>query len=226
VSFVIQLNWELEKGQTSLLRDLELSEPVIDTLRKECAVGHKVIIEAENPLQLLFKFQFQQSFALEYSMFRSTQWAVCISPIELPVSDIGLVPMHLEDLKANHFILPIGPKLVLDGILYLDPAKNSAQPIVQGVTLNADQAEYRFDCICSSALTEIVCSRRTPDIAAALVRGKGKGINFHEILNPQAITSAGQTAVNSEVRFRVVSTTEYVKFVHSFIKPRWRLEHS
>ena len=107
VSFVIQLNWELQKGESYLLRDLKIPGEVIVSWRREVALGRHVIIENENPLQVLFRFQFQQSFALECGLFRNTQWTICISPIDMPMSDIGLVPMHVESVQAMHFILPI-----------------------------------------------------------------------------------------------------------------------
>ena len=118
------------------------------------------------------------------------------------------------------------PRHVLDGILYHDVAKHMAQPLVRGHSLSVDQAEYRLDCICSSAMQQVVCSRRSPDIAVAISRAKEKGINFHEVVDPKLIADAGQKEVNLEMRYRVVSTPEYVQFVHSFIRPKWRLENA
>ena len=223
VSFVIQLNLELGRGENYLLWDLKIPEDVIKLWRREYAHGHRVIIENSNPLQVLFRFQFQQSFALEYSMFRETQWTICVSPIEMPMSDVGLVPIYVEGIQASHYILPISPKHVLDGMFYNAPSKRATQPSVKGHSLTPVEAEYRLDCICSSALTQIVCSTRTPNITAALARAKAKGINFHEIPNPDLISVAGQKEANTEMRYRLVPTTEYVRFVHSFIKPKWRL---
>ena len=218
VSLVFQINWELENGKHDLLRHLEIPKETIDAWRGECALGRKVIIESENGLQLLYRFQFLRTYALDYSQFLSTKWTISNSPIELPMSDVGLVPIHLTDHKANHYLLPIGPNLLLEGIFFFDLTKNSSQPFVRGPTLTQDEAEYRFDAICASAVAEIICSRRIPNISASINRAKSKGITFHKIVNPQAITSAGLTNAD-DLHFRIVPVDEYVKFVHSFMLP-------
>ena len=219
VSLVFQINWELENGKHDLLRHLEIPKETIDAWRGECALGRKVIIESENGLQLLYRFQFLRTYALDYSQFLSTKWTISNSPIELPMSDVGLVPIHLTDHKANHYLLPIGPNLLLEGIFFFDLTKNSSQPFVRGLTLIQDEAEYRFDAICASAVAEIICSRRIPNISASINRAKSKGITFHKIVNPQAITSAGLTNADDDLHFRIVPVDEYVKFVHSFMLP-------
>jgi hypothetical protein len=219
VSFVFQINWELENGKHDLLRQLNISKEIIDAWRRECALGRKVIIESENGLQLLYRFQFRRTYALDYGQFLSTNWSISNSPIELPMSDVGLVPIHLRDQKANHYLLPIGPNLLLEGICFFDLTKNSPQPFVRGLTLTQGEAEYRFDAICASAVVEIICSRRIPNISVSISRAKAQGITFHKIVNPQAITSAGLTNADDDFRFRVVPVDEYVKFVHSFMLP-------
>jgi hypothetical protein len=202
-----------------LLRRLEIPKETIDAWRQECALGRKVIIESENGLQLLYRFQFRRTYALDYTQFLSSNWTISNSPIELPMSDVGLVPIHLTDHKANHYLLPISPNLLLEGIFFFDLTKNSSEPFVRGLTLTRDQAEYRFDAICASAVAEIICSRRIPNISASISRAKSKGITFHKIVNPQAITSAGLTNADDDLHFRIVPVDEYVKFVHSFMLP-------
>lgn len=220
VSFVIQLNMELENGSNSLLRDLNVPEETVREMRRQCAMGRKVIIESENLLQLLYRFQFARNYRGDYSQFLSTKWAVCNSPIEFPMSDVGLVPMVLEDPKANHYLLPIGPNLLLEGIFFHDLSKNSSRPVVRGMDLTQDEAVYRFDCICASAITEVICARKLPNVSEARTRAKGDGTRFCKVPDPKRITSSGLADVGyGDFVFRIVSVEEYVKVVHSYMLP-------
>ena len=219
VNFVLQLNLEVEIGQRRLLRELQIPEEVISRWSEECAAGQKVIIDSENVLQVLYRNQFLRSYADEFALFRSAQWAVSLSPIELPVSDVGLIPMHLSDEKANHYMLPIAPRLLLEGIFFFDLTKNAPQRPVKCLHLTDEQAEYAFDAICSSSVIEIVCSRKLPQIPESLLRAKKRGIRFHTIVDPKAIRSAGLKRAAGELSFRVVPISEYVSFIHSFVKP-------
>jgi hypothetical protein len=220
VSFVFQINWELENGHNSLLQELNIPKEIVDGWRKECAAGRKVIVESENILQLLYRFQFRRSYEGDYSQFISTKWTISNSPIELPMSDVGLVPMHLTDHKANYYILPIGPNLVLEGIFFFDLTKNSSQPVIKSLNLTPAEAEYRFDSICSSAIIEIICSRKILNIPESISRAKVSGIRFHKIVSPKTIASAGLTDVSAgDFRYRIVSVEEYIEFVHSYMLP-------
>jgi hypothetical protein len=220
VSFVMQLNMELENGHNSLLRELNVPEATADAWRKEVANGRRVIFEADNALQLLYRFQFQRCYQGDFSLFHSAKWTISKSPIELPISDVGLIPMHLTDLKANHYILPIAPNLVLEGIFYFDLSKNPGQAVVRGMTLTRHEAEYRFDCICASAIKEIVCAQQIAGIAMSRSRARANGMTFHRIVNPDAATSAGLKDASGDFRFRIVSGPDYVEFMHSHIQPR------
>jgi hypothetical protein len=153
VNFVFQINWELQNGQHALLRELQMPEEV-------SASGRKIIIESENVLQLLYRSQFLRWYGADFAMFRDTKWTISQSPIELPMSDVGLVPIHLTDEKANYYILPIAPKLALEGIFFFDLAKNAPRQPLRGLNLTQEEARYRFDGICASAVAEIICSRR------------------------------------------------------------------
>jgi hypothetical protein len=220
VSFIIQLNMELESGSNSLLRDLNVPEETVRELRRQCAMGRKVIIESENLLQLFFRFHFGRNYGCDYSQFLSTKWAVSSSPIELAMSDVGLVPMFLEGHKANHYLLPIGPNLLLEGVFFHDLSKNSSRPVVRGMHLTDDEAEYRFDCICASAITEIICAQKLSNIPEARRRAKANGTRFCKIPNPKSITSSGLADVGEgDFLFRIVSVEEYVKVVHAHILP-------
>jgi hypothetical protein len=220
VGFAIQVNMELEKGEYCLLCDFNIPEKRLGDWRKEYAQGNRIIIESENAMQLLYTFQFERWYERDYGMFRGINWAICTSPIELPISDVGLVPIVFPTQKAVAYILPIGLNLVLKGIQNFDPARNSPQEGVSGIALDRGQAEYVFDIICSSAVTEIVCSRQNPDVAASISRAKENGASFPEIVDPLAITSAGLINASDELRFRVVPLDEYQKFIRSHVKPR------
>ncbi len=222
VSFLMQLNMELENGSSSLLRDLGVPEDIVRDLRQQCAMGRKVIIESENLLQLLYRFQFARNYQCDYSQFLSTKWVVFNSPLELPMSDIGLVPMLLQDHKANQYLLPIGPNLLLEGVFFHDLSKNSSRPVVRGMNLTQDQAEYRFDCICASAITEIVCAKQLPNLFEARTRAAVNGTRFCKIPDPKAITSSGLADVGEgDFLIRIVSVEEYVKVAHSHMLP-WK----
>jgi Protein of unknown function (DUF4238) len=219
VNFIFQLNFEIDSGQRALTRELQIPEDTISYWKKECADGQKVIIDPENVLQLIYRNQFRRSYANEFILFRDTQWSVSVSPIELPMSDVGVVPIHLSDEKANHYILSIGPHTLLEGIFSFDLSKNVPRRPVRRLRLSAEQMEYPFDAICSSAVLEIVCSQKLAGIPESLVRAKRRGIQFHRIADAQAARSAGLKRSAEEIRFRVVSREEYVRFMHSFIQP-------
>lgn len=220
VSFIIQLNMELESGSISLLRELNIPERTINELRRQIAMGRKVIVESKNLLQLLYRFQFRRSHGIDYNQFLSTKWTVSRSPIELSMSDVGLVPMFLEEHKANHYLLPIGPNLLLEGVYCYEMSKNSSRPVIRGMDLTHDEAEYRFDCICASAIREMICAQKLPNISEARKRAKMNGTKFCEIRDPKRITSCGLADIgDGDFRFGIVSVEEYIKVIHSHILP-------
>jgi hypothetical protein len=108
---------------------------------------------------------------------------------------------------------------VLKGLFYYDLNRNSSKPVVKGLTLNPDEAEYVFDCICSSAIIEVASSRANQDVPIGISRAKAKGIRFHKVQNTGDILSAGLKAVSDEFQFRLVSAEEYKRFVHSYMQP-------
>lgn len=217
--FVTHLNWELEHCRYDLLKELNCSEQELSTFREAYLRGGRVIIESDNVLQSVYRFQFSRTLQHTYTDFLWSDWTISRSPIELPMSDIGLVPIHLEQLRANQFFLPIGPELLLEGLFYFDNAKNSLAPPIKGHVLIPEEAEYRLDTICGSAVSELICSRKIPDISVSRNRAKSMGVKFHQIVNPRLLDSAGLATCSSQICLRVVSMPEYVKFVHSFILP-------
>ncbi len=183
-------------------------------------MGRRVIVESDNLLQLLYRFQFARNYRLNFSIFLSTNWTVLKSPIELPMSDIGLVPMLLKSDAANHYLLPLGPNLLLQGVSFNDLRKNSSAPVVRGMNLTGDEAEYYFDCICASAISEIICAKKLMGLSAARVRAKARGIRFCKIIDPKTIKSSGLADVGQgDFRFRIVSAEEYKQVIHSYFRP-------
>jgi len=136
------------------------------------------------------------------------------------MSDIGLVPIYLENHAANHYILPLGPNLLLQGLSFHDLKKNSSAPVVRGMKFTRDEAEYHFDCICASAVSELICARKLTGLAAARVRAKASGTRFCKIMDPMHIRSSGLVDVGEgDFLFRIVSAEEYIRVVHSYFRP-------
>ena len=129
----IEINMGLEKQNYNLLRELHVSEEAIQKLREYYLQGGRVVIEAKNLMQQLFLFQFPRLLPSTQNIFQQAKWFLACSPIEVPLSDVGIVPMHLTDLKANHFILPIAPRLVLEAIFYFDQEKNKSSGILERI---------------------------------------------------------------------------------------------
>lgn len=220
VSFIIQMNMELETKRYSLLRDLCISDETIFELAKHVSKGYKILIEAENLIQLLYRFQFSRTYQSNYSQFLRTRWKVCHSPLHLPISDVGLVPMLLKDQRATRYLLPFSPNLLLEGIFFHDLEKNSTQPAVEGIHLTETEAEYRFDCVCASAIEELICSRRIPGLAEARIRANANGTVFSKLPNPNALKTSGLIDIGEgEILFRAVSLEEYVALIHSYAQP-------
>jgi hypothetical protein len=222
VSFLIQINWELEHGRYNLLRDLNVPEPLVDSWRAESRCGRKLVVDSANLLQLLYRFQFRRNYSVDYQQFLATRWALSTCPpqYELPMSDVGIVPMILSDQAATHYLIPISPHQLLEGIMFHDLAKNGTLPQFRSLTLTPEESEYRLDCICASAVTEIICSKRLTVIGDSIVRAKTKGITFQKIIEPHRIASAGLNEVSEGgLNFRWVSVQEFVNIIHSYIQP-------
>lgn len=220
VSFLFQLNFELKNGLNSLLGELNLPNETIFELRRQRSMDRWVIIESENLLQLVYRVQFKRHYQLDYSSFISTKWTIANSPIEIPISDAGLVPMLIKAEAANHYLLPIRHDLILEGILFHDSSKNSSLPALKSVQLTEEEAFHRFDCICASAISELVCRQKILGIPEARTRANTNGTKFAKIVNPKNVVSSGLIEVGSGcARFRIVSTEDYVKAVHAHMKP-------
>lgn len=220
VNFVYQLNLEIEIGQRHLLRELQIPEAMIADWRPGVLSGRRVIIDAENALQLIYRHQFRRRFGDESALYRYTKWVICKSPIDLPIPDVGLVALSLLEPKINRYILPIGPRVALQGVLFHDVSRNSPNQKLKSLVLTSEEAQECVDIICSAAVAEIFCQQKIENIDDSLRRAKAAGIEFLQIANPQQVAGAGLKRSARELHFRLVSMNEFVAFVHSFVKPR------
>ncbi len=217
--FLKQIELELQNGKSDTLRDvLNWPEERIETFRKEHSLGRRIIIDSKDFLQLVYRIQFRLQCRDDYMMFRHfTDWTVCNSPFELPLSDIALVP--LVGAEFIYYTLPIGPEILLKGKIKRGQSQSSSQLNIKGENLATDEAEYWLDTICLSAVTEMVCAHKIPDVPMICERAKKKGISFAKIVDPDAMISSGLKNFKSNFGLRLVSVEDYAKFVHSFILP-------
>jgi hypothetical protein len=220
VNFVYNLNLEIEIGQRHLLRELAIPEAIIAEWKPVVLSGRRVIIEADNALQLIYRHQFRRRFRDESALYRHTKWVICTSPIDLPIADIGLIPLSQKEPMLNRYILPVGPRLVLQGIFFHDVSRNSPNQALKRLVLTQEEAQECVDIICSAAVAEIFCQQRIADIDESLRRATAAGIEFLQIANPREVIGAGLKLTMNRLHFRVVSMNEFVAFVHSFVKPR------
>jgi hypothetical protein len=219
VNFVYNLNLEIEIGQRHLLRELEIPEAIIADWKPAVLSGNRVIIEADNALQLIYRHQFRRRFGDECALYRQTKWVICKSPIDLPIADIGLVPLSQQEPKLNRYILPVGPRLVLQGIFFHDVSRNSPNQTLKRLVLTQEEAQECLDIICSASVAELFCQKKIAEIGESLTRAKTAGIEFLQITNPREVTGTGLQQATNELKFRVVPMKEFVAFVHSFVKP-------
>jgi len=219
VALMAEINMGLDKQNYNLLRELHVTEEAIQKLREYYLQGGRVVIEAKNLMQQLFRFQFPRLLPFTRNIFQQAKWFLASSPIDIPLSDVGIVPMHLTDLNANHFILPIAPRLVLEAIFYLDQKKNKSSGILDRVEYTVEEAEYRLECICGSALTEIICSQRIDGIADYIKRAFENNVRFHKIMRPELAFQSGQEEADPNFALKVLSTPEYIQFMHEHIQP-------
>jgi len=218
--FVIQLDKDLEQGRDEIMRELLMPEHAIQFFRKEHALGKKVIIYSRNFLQAVYRIQFRIKYGFDYSTFRhNTIWTICNSPIELPIADVPITEIPVSVHNSIFYGLPLGPNLLLKGQIKWGTQQGSSQTLIKSHTLSREEAELWFEAICLSAVTELVSKEIIPDVQAARLRAKDKGIAFTKIVNPDAAISAGLENFTSDFGLIVVSPEVYVKFIHSFIKP-------
>jgi hypothetical protein len=219
VSFLTQLNIELDRGKYALWHELKTPQNVIDGFRKEYFSGGRVIIEGKNVLQLIYRLQFERLLDVNYAEIANADWTIAVSPVDLPMSDIGLVQVQLHSYKAKHYLLPIGPRFLLEGIFYYNLEKNYVRTVIRGIELTQEEAEYRFDCICLSSAREIIFSQKHPNVKSSLDRARRMDLRFAQIANPDMVLAAGAQDADMRYSLKCVSEAEYTKYIHSFVLP-------
>lgn len=217
--FLEQIELELKNGKSDTLRGvLGFSDEAIKTFREEHALGRKIIIDSQDFLQLVYRIQFRLQYPHFYILLRHfTDWTVCNSPIEIPLSDIALLQLPGGD--CIYHVLPIGPKLLLKGKTKLGESQSSTRLDVKGESLTSTEAEYWLDAICLSAVTELVAVHVIPDIPMIRQRAAQKKISFACVVDPYAVVTAGQKAFTGTFGLRLVSPDEYRKFIYGYTMP-------
>ncbi len=223
VNWVEQIMLDCKYGKSPILSKIGMMANDIAALQKHVGNGGKVIITGKNNLQLVYRLQFAQSIEERYGLFRhSTKWTAFNSPVELPLADMALIK-YQEAPKLIMCVFPISPKLVLLGRCPMDKDKiiNSTDTIVYGGTLTRSEAEYVRSVVCLSGIFTVVSKNRIEDIKAIRQQAAEKGMKFVKVVNLEAALSAGLAPITSERDFLISPATkeEYVKFVHSFIRP-------
>jgi hypothetical protein len=218
-TFLTQINRELEIGEYHLLRELKTPDDVIARFREGFFQGGRVIIESENVLQTVYRLQFERNLKFNYAEFLHCKWTIHDVPTDIPMSDIGLVGLQLDAIKAKLYILPISPRQVLEGVFHFDQAKNSGKPVIEFKNFDYREAEWVLDCICASAVIEVVCAQRNIDVRASRDRAKNRNFRFNKIVNPHHVVSAGLQNSTEAYSLQMVSREEYGEFIHTFICP-------
>jgi len=233
-TLLIQINHEIADGTRDLLSTLQIPEPVTEHFRQALASGRHVVVRSEDALQTVYRFWFEYQLPFQCWLLRNSHWSVFHSPLELPISDVGVVPIGFAARGLAHYLLPLGPRLLLEGLLHFDPAKRPAQPslpLLRGGTLSTQGAHERIACICGSAISEVICSRRIPDPlppgfdpavpwpqSYRSICDTG-GIKFARVVDAERMRHAGLQPSSDLLPFGAVSASEYRQFAHSFVLP-------
>lgn len=218
-----QMNRELEGGHTPMLKLWGMPDEQIRVFREAYAQGRRLMMEADNVVQIAHTVQVQWGQELQYRVLGASEWTIANCPINLGLSDVVLVPISWAELKLVEFILPIAPRLLArcrtpgGGTLHLD---EKAWPrTMNRIELQKEEAEAILDRICASAVGEIVSPERIADIEGRRARARASGIRYHRIVDPERVKEAGQIKTCGEARFRMAEQEEYCKYVNSFVLP-------
>ena len=96
--------------------------------------------------------------------------------------------------------------------------KTSTDTIVYGGALEKPNAEYLREVICQGAVLTVASNTRIGDINEWR---KKPVVNLMQLQNVEEVLKSGLTEITSPEDFLITpaSTEDYVKWVHSFIKP-------
>jgi hypothetical protein len=217
--FVFQLNLELDKGKTDLLKNVVgLSEHHIAIVQQEHKKGKKVIIDSKDFIQLVYRIQFTLRCKEDFVWFRHfVKWKLWNSPIDFPISDMAVVQSYWEAHKTNAYILPISPRLLLVGTIAVGTHHRSDETFIQSDSLDLGTAEYLLETICLSAITSLASQHVMNDIRAIRARAIKSGIGYTKIVNPESLITAGTTDFDGVFGVRLATSEEYIKFINQFV---------
>jgi hypothetical protein len=218
--FLLKIHYDLTNQKTEVLeKEWNIQAEEIEYYKRELALGKKLIFDAENYLQYLFRVQFIQQCRGKRKDFRYLySWTVYNSPIDLPLSDIALVELHFEKESFVKCVLPIGPRLLLMGKVRTgENIEPSTQTTISGGELSAQEADYWLHVICASAVVQLASKRQIADVPAIRQRASDMGIQFVKIKNLDAVKEAGTKVFNKKFFLRPVSQEEHDNFISTCV---------
>lgn len=221
VDFLLHIHCDLANLKTEILeKKWNMSAEEIEYYKREVALGKKLIFDAENYLQYLYRVQFIQQCREKREDFRYlNSWTVYNSPIDLPLSDIALVELHLENESLVRYALPISPRLLLMGKVRTgENIEPSTQTTINSGQLSAKEADYWLHVICASAVVQLASKRQIADVPAIRQRASDMGIKFVKIKNLDAIKEAGTKVFNKKFFLRPVSREEHDNFISTCVE--------
>lgn len=221
--FVQQLMLDLSHNNIDFLDALGMKDEDIAQIIHHHVKGGKFIITSKSGKsyrQLAYRLQFAKQLVSTYNIFRfHTKWTVARSPIELPIGDMALIKYHLPATNVMESILPLSSKSVLIGN---SPMGANIQPstatVIKGGSLEESGADYVRKVICQAAILTVASNSRIGNINEWR---KEPVVNLMQLQNVEEILKSGLTEIESPQDFLITpaSTEDYVKWVHSFIKP-------
>jgi hypothetical protein len=217
VDFLDDLHRELIDGSGDIL-DVRLSMSLEEKkyFRHWILNGQKLIIDSKNYLQLLHRVQFNRVCRVYYNRFRFiTDWHLCRSPIELPLSDMAITEMRFP--LIHWYSLPIAPRLLLVGRIPQPEKLPSNQSMVYGVDLPLPNAENWKDLICLQARLALISKTQFPDAYERKLRAIRAGHAFANITEIDKVLAAGTADFIDEFSFKIVSVEEYKAFCSAFV---------
>jgi hypothetical protein len=219
--FLLNIHCDLANLKTEVLeKKWNMPAEEIEYYKREVALGKKLIFDAENYLQYLYRVQFIQMCKEMRKIYRfQTTWTVYNSPIDLPLSDIALVEQPLVKENSIRYALPISPRLLLMGKVKMGAnIEPFTQTTINSGELSAQEADYWLHAICASAVVQLASKRQIAELPAIRQRASDMGIKFVKIKNLDAIKGAGTKVFNKKFFLRPVSQEEHDNFISTCVE--------
>ena len=213
-NFYEDLNEQLEIGQGDLLERLTPSQIAFG--QAELKKGNKIVIDSDpdTAAQFLFRVQFIRHCKTLASRFRfHTQWTVCRSSIDFPISDIAIMPIPFKDFTT--YSLPISPNLYMVGELPSILNTKSAATTIERAEMPPEASENWLDLICQSAQICLVSKVVIPDVFQRRERAKSKHL-LNNIKHPGKVIAHGKISFKTDSPLKSASKDEYDKIISQF----------